>query len=105
MQKRGQLGIIEGKYAIVGFIVGVLASFALVFLGTKEILPFKIPVVCGFLAPFFKNKKGQLVMIEFQYFMGGFIAGLIVGFVLVYLGSAGVIPFKIPLVCPAVAVK
>jgi len=97
--KRGQLGIIEAKYAIVGFFIGIIAAFLLVLLGTKKVLPFQIPVVCGsviFNKEFFKNKKAQLGMIEFQYFIGGFVVGLIAGFVLVLLGMKGVLPFKIP---------
>lgn len=42
------------------------------------------------------NKKGQLGMIEFKYFMFGLIGGIIAGLVLVYLGTAGIIPFQIP---------
>ena len=45
------------------------------------------------------NKKGQLGMIEFKFFMYGLIFGLIGGLVLVYLGNAGVVPFQVPLVC------
>ena len=96
MQKRGQLGIIEGKFAIIGFFIGLIVGLALVFLGTKKILPFQIPFVCGF----FKKKKAQLIAIEFHFFMGGFVVGLIAALVLVYLGTAGILPFSIPLVCP-----
>jgi len=46
MQKRGQLGIIEFKYFIVGLIVGIVLGLVLVYLGTKGILPFKVPLVC-----------------------------------------------------------
>jgi hypothetical protein len=42
------------------------------------------------------NKKGQLGPIEFKFFLYGLITGIIVGLVLVYLGSAGIIPFTIP---------
>ncbi|MBU0460496.1 MAG: hypothetical protein KKH52_01510 [Nanoarchaeota archaeon] len=100
--KKGQLGIIEGKYAIVGFFIGLIAAFVLILLGTKKVLPFKIPFVCGsvlFNKRLWKEKKAQLVMIEFQYFIGGFVVGLIAGLVLVWLGSAGILPFKIPFVC------
>jgi len=45
------------------------------------------------------EKRGQLGIIEFKYFMGGLVFGLILALVLVYLGNSGVIPFKIPLVC------
>ena len=102
IKKRGQLGIIEFKYFIVGFFIGIITSLVLVLLGTKNVLPFKIPFVCGsalFSKNFRKNKKGQLAMIEFQYAMVGFGIGIVVGLVLVWLGSAGILPFKIPLVC------
>ncbi|MBT4604225.1 hypothetical protein HOC01_01165 [archaeon] len=45
------------------------------------------------------NKKAQLGMIEFKFFMYGMVLGLIVALVLVLLGSKGIIPFEIPLVC------
>lgn len=90
--KKGQLGIIEFQYFMGGLVVGIIAAFVLVYLGVKKILPFKIPVVCGWLA----NKKAQLGWIEFQYFMGGLVVGLLAGFILVYLGTTKVLPFKIP---------
>ncbi|HLC89073.1 MAG TPA: hypothetical protein VJG49_03475 [Candidatus Nanoarchaeia archaeon] len=97
--KRGQLGVIEAKYAIVGFFIGLIAAIILVLLGTKKVLPFEIPLVCGsviFNQEFLKNKKAQLGMIEFQYFVGGFVVGLIAGFILVLLGAKGILPFKVP---------
>jgi len=99
MEKRGQLGIIEFKFFMYGLIVGTLGSFVLTYLGTAKILPFQIPVVCGF----FKQKKGQLGWIEMQYFFWGLVVGLVLGFLLTFFGRTGVIPFSIPLVCPAVA--
>ena len=45
------------------------------------------------------DKRGQLGIIEFKYFVGGLVVGIIVGLILVFLGVKGVIPFKIPLVC------
>ena len=45
------------------------------------------------------TKKGQLGIIEFKFFMYGMCFGLIAGLILVYLGTASVIPFQIPLVC------
>ncbi|MBS3166540.1 hypothetical protein J4444_05440 [Candidatus Woesearchaeota archaeon] len=45
------------------------------------------------------DKRGQLGIIEFKFFFYGLVFGLLVAFVLVYLGTTGVIPFKIPLVC------
>jgi uncharacterized membrane-anchored protein YhcB (DUF1043 family) len=47
MNKKGQLGIIEFKYFMVGLIIGVIIGLVLVLLGTKGVLPFKIPLVCG----------------------------------------------------------
>jgi hypothetical protein len=47
MKKRGQLGIIEFKFAIVGVVIGIILALVLVFLGSKGIIPFKIPLVCG----------------------------------------------------------
>ncbi len=45
--KRGQLGIIEFKFLMIGLIIGMILAFILVLLGAKGILPFKIPLVCG----------------------------------------------------------
>ena len=99
ISKRGQLGIIELKYFMGGFLIGIITSLVLVLLGNKNVLPFKIPFVCGSVL-FSKNfKKGQLAMIEFQYAMAGFGVGLVLGLILVWLGSAGILPFKVPLVC------
>jgi len=47
MEKRGQLGIIEFKYFITGLVIGIMVAFILVLLGTKGVLPFTIPLVCG----------------------------------------------------------
>jgi hypothetical protein len=47
MQKKGQLGIIEFKYFMVGLIIGIVVALILVWLGTAGVLPFKIPLVCG----------------------------------------------------------
>lgn len=94
MQKRGQLGAIEFKYFMIGLFLGIISGIALVFLGTKKIIPFKIPMVCG--STLLLNKKGQLAMIEFQYAIVGFFIGVVGGLVLVYLGTTGIIPFKIP---------
>ncbi len=45
------------------------------------------------------DKRGQLGWIEIKFWLFGLIVGLIVSLVLVYLGSSGVLPFEIPLVC------
>jgi uncharacterized membrane-anchored protein YhcB (DUF1043 family) len=42
------------------------------------------------------NKKAQLGWIEFKYFMVGLIIGIILGIVVVLLGTKGILPFKIP---------
>ncbi|MBU0470059.1 MAG: hypothetical protein KKA62_05345 [Nanoarchaeota archaeon] len=47
MEKRGQLGIIEFKYFIIGLLIGLILGLVLVLLGSKGVLPFKIPLVCG----------------------------------------------------------
>ena len=44
MNKKAQLGWIEMKFFLMGLLVGLIAGLVLVFLGAKEILPFKIPV-------------------------------------------------------------
>ena len=47
MEKRGQLGIIEFKYFIVGLVFGLILGLILVYLGTVEVIPFRLPLVCG----------------------------------------------------------
>jgi hypothetical protein len=47
MQKKGQLGIIEFKYFMVGLVVGLVLTLVLVGLGTGGVIPFKVPWVCG----------------------------------------------------------
>jgi len=47
LSKRGQLGIIEFKFLMMGILIGIIIALVLVYLGTAEILPFKIPLVCG----------------------------------------------------------
>ena len=98
MQKRGQLGMIEFQYFSVGFLIGLFGGFVLVLLGTKKIIPFKIPLVCG--STLFMKKKGQLGPIEAKFFLMGFFLGAILSLVLVLLGTKGILPFKIPFVCP-----
>jgi len=41
------------------------------------------------------NKRGQLGIIEFKYFMVGLFIGILLGLILVYLGNINVIPFQI----------
>ena len=50
----------------------------------------------------FLKKKAQLGMIEFQYLLGGFVIGLIIGLVVAYLIKTGVIPFSFLYTCPKV---
>ncbi len=45
------------------------------------------------------EKRGQLIQIEFHYFIVGFFIGLVLALVLVALGTKGIIPFKVPFVC------
>jgi hypothetical protein len=45
------------------------------------------------------NKRGQLGIIEFKFFLYGIFLGIILALVLVFLGTAKVLPFQIPLVC------
>ena len=99
MHKRGQLGIIEFQYLVVGFLIGLFGGLILVYLGTKKIIPFQIPIVCGSTLFFNKGKKAQLGPIEAKFFFIGFFLGIIVSLVLVLLGTKGILPFKIPLVC------
>jgi len=47
MTKRGQLGIIEFQYFMVGLLIGVFLALLLVLLGTKGVIGFKVPLVCG----------------------------------------------------------
>lgn len=47
MEKRGQLGIIEFKYFIVGVIIGIIIGFLLIFLGNKEVIPNYLSFLCG----------------------------------------------------------
>ena len=44
---------------------------------------------------FLMQKRGQLGIIEFKYFMTGLIIGIIIGAVLIYLSVKGVIPVPI----------
>ncbi len=45
------------------------------------------------------GKKGQLVGIEVHFLLIGLLVGLVGALVLVYLGTAKILPFKIPFVC------
>jgi len=47
------------------------------------------------------EKRGQLGIIEFKYFIMGIFIGIIIALLLAYLGSSGVLPFSMP-GCPAV---
>ncbi len=47
MNKRGQLGIIEFKYFMVGLFIGLIIALVVVALGTNGVIPFKVPFVCG----------------------------------------------------------
>jgi hypothetical protein len=41
------------------------------------------------------QKRGQLGIIEFKYFMAGLIIGLILGILFVYLSVKGIIPISL----------
>ncbi len=45
------------------------------------------------------EKRGQLAGIEFHYFIIGFFTGIASGLLLVYLGTAKIIGFQVPVVC------
>lgn len=47
LSKRGQLGVIEFKYFMMGLIIGIILALVAVLLGSKGVIPFKIPLVCG----------------------------------------------------------
>jgi len=43
--KKAQLGIIEFKFAVIGFIIGVISTIVLIILSNNGVLPFKIPFI------------------------------------------------------------
>jgi len=45
------------------------------------------------------DKKGQLVGIEVHFLIIGLIVGFLLAMVLVYLGTAKILPFEMPFVC------
>jgi len=47
MNKRGQLGIIEFKYFMMGILIGIVIALVVIALGTKGVIAFKVPFVCG----------------------------------------------------------
>ena len=99
MNKKGQLSMYEFKWFFFGLLGGLILTFLVTFLGSRNILPFKIPVICGMA---FFNKKGQLGVLLGKFFLFGLIAGIILGLVLIWLGTASILPFQIP-VCPVEA--
>jgi len=46
--KKGQLGVIEMKFALIGLAIGIVLTLAIVFMANKGIL---IPFKLGFLCP------------------------------------------------------
>ena len=50
---------------------------------------------------FFASKKAQLGMIEFKFAVIGFILGIVIAVVLIYLANKGILPFKLGFVCPS----
>lgn len=47
MNKRGQLGIIEMKFFMIGLIIGLIIMFVLLGLSCSGVIPFKVPWVCA----------------------------------------------------------
>ena len=47
MGKRGQLGLIEFKFFLIGLVIGLIIALVLVFLGNKEIIPNFLGFLCG----------------------------------------------------------
>ena len=45
------------------------------------------------------DKRGQLGVIEFKFFLYGLFVGIIAALLLVFLGTTKVLPFQIPMVC------
>jgi len=46
--KKAQLGIIEFKYAMIGLILGIILTLAVIFMANNGILiPFKLSFVCS----------------------------------------------------------
>lgn len=44
-------------------------------------------------------KRGQLLAIQFHYFMIGFVIGVVAGAGVLFLSASKIIPFKIPVIC------
>ena len=45
-EKKGQLGIIEAKFLIIGFVIGIVLAILLIYLANKGVLPFKLTFLC-----------------------------------------------------------
>ena len=99
MEKRGQLGIIEAKFFLIGFFSGLVIGSALLKLGVKKMLPggFKIPFICGAFMPL--TKKGQLIQLEWHFCWIGGVFGIVTSWVLVYLSKTKVIPVDLTFLC------
>jgi len=54
---------------------------------------------------FIASKKAQLGIIEFKYLVLGFLIGIIIAVILIYLANKGILPFKLTFVCPSVVGK
>jgi len=46
MDKKAQLGIIEMKFLLIGFIIGIVLAVVLIYLANSRILPFKLSFLC-----------------------------------------------------------
>jgi len=99
MEKRGQLGIIEAKFFLIGFFSGLVIGSVLLKLGVKKMLPWNlsVPFVCGVFMP--SNKKGQLIQLEWHFLWIGGVIGIIVSWVLMVLSRTKVIPVDLTFLC------
>lgn len=99
MEKRGQLGIIEAKFFFIGLFSGLVIGSVLVKLGGKKMLPWglSVPFVCGTVLP--RDKKGQLIQLEFHFLWIGTVTGIIASWVLIFLSKTKVIPIDLSFLC------
>jgi len=44
--KKGQLGIIEFKFLMIGLVIGIIAAVVLIYLANKGVIPFKLGFLC-----------------------------------------------------------
>lgn len=99
MEKRGQLGIIEAKFFLIGVISGLILGSVLLKLGAKKMLPWNlsVPFVCGAFMP--RDKKGQLIQLEWHFLWIGALIGMVLSWVLVFLSKTKVISLDLTFLC------